>query len=69
MIRYPSRQPFFESEEAMSLMLIAGLVSLLVWVLITFVFPLGVGAVHIPLGLGVSLLVWWWALRKPAATT
>jgi hypothetical protein len=53
----------------MSLTLIAGLVSLLVWILITFVFPLGVGAVHIPLGLGVSLLVCWWALRKPEATT
>ena len=47
----------------MSLTLIAGLASLLLWIVFTFLLPLGVGAVHLLLGLGTTLLVRWWALR------
>lgn len=50
------------------LTLIVALISILVWALLTFVYPLGVGFVHILLGVGVTLLVRWWALRPaPAA--
>jgi hypothetical protein len=48
------------------LMLIVAVISLTLWVILTFVTPLGVGAVHLLLGLGAILLVRWWALRSPA---
>jgi len=44
--------------------LLVALASLLLWVVLTFVLPLGVGVVHVLLGLGATLLVRWWALRK-----
>ena len=44
--------------------LLLALVSLLLWVTLTFLRPLGVGAVHLLLGLSATLLVRWWALRK-----
>lgn len=48
------------------LTLLIAVISLTLWVILTFVTPLGVGAVHLLLGLGASLLVRWWALRSPA---
>ena len=39
---------------------------LILWATLTFLRPLGVGAVHLLLGLGATLLVRWWALRNPA---
>jgi len=45
--------------------LIIALISLTIWVILTFIAPLGVGVVHVLLGLGVTLLVRWWALREP----
>lgn len=47
-----------------TLSLIIALISLIIWVMLTFVTPLGVGLVHVLLGLGVTLLVRWWALRS-----
>jgi hypothetical protein len=45
--------------------LLLALLSLFLWATLTFLRPLGVGAVHLLLGLGATLLVRWWALRKP----
>lgn len=47
--------------------LLLGLLCLLIWVILTFIRPLGVGVIHLLLGLGVTLLVRWWALRKDPA--
>ena len=43
--------------------LIAALAALALWVIFAFVLPVGVGAIHLLLGLGATLLVRWWALR------
>jgi hypothetical protein len=48
------------------LTLLIAVISLTLWVILTFVTPLGVGAVHLLLGLASILLVRWWALRRPA---
>ena len=50
----------------MSLTLVAAVAALLVWVVLTFVVPLGpAGTVaHLLLGLSAVLVVGWWALRK-----
>jgi len=50
----------------MSLTLVAAVAALIVWVVLTFVVPLGPpGAVaHLLLGLSAVLVVRWWALRK-----
>jgi hypothetical protein len=47
--------------------LLLALLCIALWVILTFVRPLGVGAIHLLLGLGVTLLVRWWALRQPEA--
>jgi hypothetical protein len=46
-----------------TLSLIIALLSLTAWVVLTFIAPLGVGVVHVLLGIGSTLLVRWWALR------
>ena len=48
----------------MSWSLLGALVALALWVLGTFIFPVGLGLVHILLAIGVVLLVRWWALRE-----
>lgn len=47
----------------MNLWLFAGLASLAVWFVFTFVSPIGMGVVHIPLGVGLVALVVWWGKR------
>ena len=47
--------------------LLLGVLCILIWVILTFVRPLGVGITHLFLGVGVTLLVRWWALRKTPA--
>jgi hypothetical protein len=39
------------------------LLALLLWVIFGFLVPVGVGAVHLLLAVGTTLLVRWWALR------
>lgn len=46
-----------------TLSLVLALILLVVWVLLTVIYPLGVAAVHLALGASVTLLVRWWALR------
>lgn len=43
--------------------LLVAILSIVAWALLAFVFPVGVGAVHLLLGLGVALLVRYWALK------
>lgn len=45
--------------------LAGALVALVLWVLLTFVVSPAIGLVHALLGLGVVLLIRWWALRDP----
>ncbi|HEY7614711.1 MAG TPA: hypothetical protein VH764_17065 [Gemmatimonadales bacterium] len=47
----------------MSLTLLAAIVSLGAWVGLVFFSPLTAGAIHLPLAVGATLLVRWWALR------
>ena len=52
----------------MSLTLLGAVVALGLWIVLTFVLPLGPGgtAVHLLLGVAGGLLVRWWALRNGA---
>ncbi len=52
----------------MSLTLLGAVLALLLWILVTFVMPLGpAGAsLHLLLGVAGVLFVRWWALRRPA---
>lgn len=45
-------------------LLLAGLVVLVVWAVLTFVMPVGLGVVHILLGAGVLLLIRGWVERE-----
>jgi hypothetical protein len=47
----------------MSPTLLLAVVSLLAWALLTFATTVSVGAIHLLLALGTTLLVRWWALR------
>ncbi|HEV8358793.1 MAG TPA: hypothetical protein VGQ17_18710 [Gemmatimonadales bacterium] len=47
----------------MDLTLLAAVGSLGVWVVLVFIRPVGLGVVHVLLGLGVVLWIRWWALR------
>jgi len=46
-----------------TLTLILALLSLILWILLAFVFPLGIGAIHVLLAAGATLLVRWYALK------
>ena len=48
----------------MRLTLLAAVLSLVCWVLFAFVFPVGVGAIHLLLAIGTTLLVRWYALKN-----
>ena len=43
--------------------LVLGVLALVAWVLLTYVVPAGLGAVHALLAVGMVLLVYWWARR------
>ncbi|MEK6688712.1 MAG: hypothetical protein AABZ01_09670 [Gemmatimonadota bacterium] len=45
------------------MLLLAALVLIAAWFVLTFVLPLGLGIVHILLAVGLTLLIRWWALR------
>ena len=47
----------------MSLTLLAAVASLIAWVALVFFTSVTVGAIHLLLALGATLLVRWWALR------
>ncbi len=51
----------------MSPTLLASLLCLALWIALTFVRPVGLGAVHLLLALGAVLWVRWWATRPPGA--
>lgn len=46
------------------LSLLLGVVSFLLWVLIVYVRPIGLGIAHVLLGLSGVLIIRWWALRS-----
>jgi hypothetical protein len=48
----------------MNLTLLASLVCLALWATFTFVRPIGLGIVHILLGIGAVMWIRWWALRE-----
>ncbi len=43
--------------------LVASIVCLLLWVLLAFVRPVGLGVVHLLLAAGAVLWIRWWAMR------
>ena len=47
----------------MSLTLLGAIVALSVWLLTTFIIPVGLGIVHLLLAVGAVLLIRWWALK------
>lgn len=49
------------------LSLLLGVVSFLLWVLIVYVRPIGLGIAHALLGLSGVLIIRWWALRSSTA--
>ena len=44
--------------------LVASVVCLLLWAVLTFVRPIGLGIVHILLAVGAVLFVRWWGLKS-----
>jgi hypothetical protein len=44
--------------------MVAGVVCLLVWVVLTFIAPVGLGVVHVLLGAGVLALIRGWVERE-----
>lgn len=47
------------------MLLLAALLCLGLWVVLTFILPAGLGIVHVLLGVGLALLVRWWVLASP----
>ncbi len=45
------------------MLLLAAVLLLAAWFVLTFVIPLGLGIVHLLLAVGLTLLIRWWALR------
>jgi hypothetical protein len=50
----------------MNFTLLAAIATLALWILVTFVRPIGLGIVHLLYAAGVVLLIRWWATRKVA---
>ena len=46
--------------------LIGAIAALVLWILVVFIAPVGLGIVHLLLAVGVGLLIRWWALRYAA---
>ena len=42
------------------MLLVAGIVCLIVWVVLTFLTPVGLGVVHVLLGAGILLIIRGW---------
>ncbi len=47
--------------------LVGAMIALVLWLVGTFLVPVGLGLIHILLALGVVLLIRWWALRHDGA--
>ncbi len=47
--------------------MLLGLASFLLWVLMVYVFPIGLGIAHVLLGLSGVLIIRWWATRRAAS--
>ncbi len=43
--------------------LVAALAALALWIVLGFLFPVGVGAIHLLFAVGATLLVRWYAIR------
>ena len=48
--------------------LVGGVVCLVVWIVLTFVTPVGLGVVHVLLGAGVLALIRGWVEREAASS-
>ena len=55
-----------ETDPVMPMLLVGAIASLVLWVVFTFILPLGPAgsAVHLLLGVAGVLLVRWWALKN-----
>jgi hypothetical protein len=49
----------------MNLTLAGAVIALALWLVTTFVVPVGLGIIHLLLAVGVLLLIRWWALLDP----
>ena len=49
--------------------MVGGAVCLVVWVVVTFVTPVGLGVVHLLLGAGILLLIRGWVERDSTAVS
>jgi hypothetical protein len=56
--------PLTPSRTQLTVTLVVAVVSLIAWILLAFLFPVGIGYVHLLLGIGVTLLVRWFALEN-----
>ncbi len=45
--------------------LVGAMVALVLWLVGTFLMPIGLGLIHVLLAVGLVLLIRWWALRYP----
>ena len=52
---------------ALNLALVLALVSLVAWAVLVFAMAVTAGPIHLLLAIGVTLLVYWWALRDAGA--
>jgi hypothetical protein len=48
---------------------VSGVISLAVWIVLTFVAPVGLGVIHVLLGAGVLLVIRGWVERQPVASS
>jgi len=46
--------------------LLAAIATLALWILVTFIRPVGLGIVHLLYAAGVVLVIRWWAGRREA---
>lgn len=53
----------------MAVSLLLALASLVAWVMLVFVRPIGLGVTHVLLGLSGVLFIRWWALREMKPST
>jgi hypothetical protein len=49
--------------------MVSGIACLLVWLVLTFLTPVGLGIVHVLLGAGVLLLIRGWVERETTAAS
>lgn len=52
---------------ALNLALVLAVVSLVAWAVFVFAMAVTAGPIHLLLAIGVTLLVYWWALRDDGA--